>query len=223
MKKNPCSIVFEKLNESSLQLEKIDNVYDKLKNIVLNFKILNMQFYSHGDLANNCRNIITTEDKELKVIDIDSIKPMFYRENVFLSEIRYIFEDALSLLKCLEKISKIKMPIIDIEEIIISEFIKKLKNKDVKFIKDLGSDPWVEYVDISEDKFTKITQTVNQFLTEQPQPSIFTDFDYKQLFTKFGFVVNEHTKKLAHDIIEKLYQIIYDYFEIILTPRCEDT
>ena len=64
------------------------------KNIVNDFKTLNMMLMKHGDLQSNCNNIEYNKNlKKLMIIDVDSITPMFHWERIEIST-RNCIEDS---------------------------------------------------------------------------------------------------------------------------------
>ena len=225
LKEKPFSIVFQKLDEITLPREK-NKYLQELYQIIIDFEKLNKQFYTHGDLAKNCRNIITIVDKKLKVIDIDSIKPMFYKEKIQLNDIKPFFIDVLSLLNCLESVSEIKIPKIDLNLMINSEFISLLRMEDIKYIKDLSRDPYVEYVGINEAQFKESIKKVTEFseiLTGTREHSYRIELDYEKVLRNHAFVVNEFTKRLVYKIISKLYENIKENYEKICKKKSADT
>ncbi len=107
---NAIGVAFERLDDvrdGSI----MDAPKDDLKTLITDFCKLNEQFYMHGDIQNTCRNIVSYMDvfgeARLKVIDIESIIPMFVKngdnglEHIDLKYIKDIFIDFVSLVECL--------------------------------------------------------------------------------------------------------------------------
>jgi hypothetical protein len=104
-------VSFQKLN-NVLDESIMDVPKDNLKTLIADFCKLNEQFYTHGDIQNTCRNIVSYMDvkdkiRKLKVIDTESIKPIFVNdvhnalEYINLKHIKNIFVDFASLVECL--------------------------------------------------------------------------------------------------------------------------
>lgn len=121
--------------------EHLTNVSDDLNNfgptlkdemiaIIRDFKIFNSSGYTHRDLQNNCRNIVSYNDddtaqqiKKLKVIDLDD-PTNFINDTSLLNLLENLLGDYISLNKCLIKLKLLKRIIFDIPNLIT--FIKSL-------------------------------------------------------------------------------------------------
>ena len=120
--------------------EHLTNVSDDLNNfgptlkdemiaIIRDFKIFNSSWYTHRDLQNNCRNIVsyynddTLQIKKLKVIDLDD-PTNFINDTSLLNLLENLLGDYISLNKCLIKLKLLKRIIFDIPNLIT--FIKSL-------------------------------------------------------------------------------------------------
>ena len=120
--------------------EHLTNVSDDLNNfgptlkdemiaIIRDFKIFNSSGYTHRDLQNNCRNIVsyynddTLQIKKLKVIDLDDPKN-FINDTNLSNLLENLLGDYISLNKCLIKLKLLKRIIFDIPNLIT--FIKSL-------------------------------------------------------------------------------------------------
>ena len=120
--------------------EHLTNVSDDLNNfgptlkdemiaIIRDFKIFNSSGYTHHDLQNNCRNIVsyynddTLQIKKLKVIDLDDPKN-FINDTNLSNLLENLLGDYISLNKCLIKLKLLKRIIFDIPNLIT--FIKSL-------------------------------------------------------------------------------------------------
>ena len=82
------------------------------KNIVNDFKTINMMLMKHGDLQSNCNNIEYNKNlKKLMIIDVDSITPMFHWERIEISTRNciedYIINDLYGLLSCISKLKNV--------------------------------------------------------------------------------------------------------------------
>lgn len=92
-------------------LDGVDSLYnfgptlkDEMIAIIKDFKIFNSSGYTHGDLENNCRNIISYNDKgtkKLKVIDLEDPINFINDGTALESLIRVLLQDYISLNKCL--------------------------------------------------------------------------------------------------------------------------
>ena len=121
--------------------EHLTNVSDDLNNfgptlkdemiaIIRDFKIFNSSGYTHRDLQNNCRNIVSyynddtsQQIKKLKVIDLDDPKN-FINDTSLLNLLENLLGDYISLNKCLIKLKLLKRIIFDIPNLIT--FIKSI-------------------------------------------------------------------------------------------------
>lgn len=108
-------------------LTNVESLKDQMIQIITDFKIYNSSGYSHGDLQNNCRNIVSYNEngiRKLKVIDLDN--PInIIKNNVTLDNLlRYLLQDYISLNKCLINLGLLIEMITDID---ICSFIKLLK------------------------------------------------------------------------------------------------
>lgn len=121
--------------------EHLTNVSDDLNNfgptlkdemiaIIRDFKIFNSSGYTHRDLQNNCRNIVSyynddtsQQIKKLKVIDLDDPKN-FINDTNLSNLLENLLGDYISLNKCLIKLKLLKRIIFDIPNLIT--FIKSL-------------------------------------------------------------------------------------------------
>ena len=121
---------------------------DNFLKIINEFKTLNLRGYYHGDLQENCRNIVSINTNEFKVIDIDSISKIFNNDFVFINHLENSFKDIKDLIKCLNyhniTINSKKY------ELIINYLINKLyqnlfKNNKLYEIIDIIEPPWVKY------------------------------------------------------------------------------
>lgn len=93
------SVLYDYLGDVSSYWKFNSKLKKSIKQIVLDFKTLNLSGLAHGDLSNNCRNIVlVTSTGEVKVIDIDSIKSIYsYMGNFY----RYQeFTDLFGLIDC---------------------------------------------------------------------------------------------------------------------------
>ena len=120
--------------------EHLTNVSDDLNNfgptlkdemiaIIRDFKIFNSSGYTHRDLQNNCRNIVSyynddaLQIKKLKVIDLDDPKN-FINDTNLSNLLENLLGDYISLNKCLIKLKLLKRIIFDMTNLIT--FIKSL-------------------------------------------------------------------------------------------------
>jgi hypothetical protein len=121
--------------------EHLTNVSDDLNNfgptlkdemiaIIRDFKIFNSSGYTHRDLQNNCRNIVSyynddtsQQIKKLKVIDLDD-PTNFINDTSLLNLLENLLGDYISLNKCLIKLKLLKRIIFDMTNLIT--FIKSL-------------------------------------------------------------------------------------------------
>jgi hypothetical protein len=98
--------------------------------IIRDFKIFNSSGYTHRDLQNNCRNIVSyynddtsQQIKKLKVIDLDDPKN-FINDTNLSNLLENLLGDYISLNKCLIKLKLLKRIIFDIPNLIT--FIKSI-------------------------------------------------------------------------------------------------
>ena len=102
---------------------------DEMIEIIRDFKIFNSSGYTHRDLQNNCRNIVsyynddTLKIKKLKVIDLDEPKN-FINDTNLSNLLENLLGDYISLNKCLIKLKLLKRIIFDIPNLIT--FIKSI-------------------------------------------------------------------------------------------------
>jgi hypothetical protein len=168
------------------------NNKDNFLKVINEFKILNQRGYLHGDLQNNCRNIVSINENEFKVIDIDSISKIFNNDFVFISDLDNSFKDIKDLIKCLTY-QKVHIDIKKYESIIENLIDKLYKHLFVsqKFyeIIDIREPPWVRY--------------------QAKNPKLYTDVKInKSKWATINLYVWEHIK----DIITVLYiELIKDF------------
>ena len=102
---------------------------DEMIEIIRDFKIFNSSGYTHRDLQNNCRNIVSyynddaLQIKKLKVIDLDDPKN-FINDTNLSNLLENLLGDYISLNKCLIKLKLLKRIIFDMTNLIT--FIKSL-------------------------------------------------------------------------------------------------
>jgi hypothetical protein len=86
---------------------------DNILNIIYDFKIYNNHGYYHNDLQENCRNIssyLEGEIRKLKVIDLDDskkISDLINIDDIKLDKLQLLFKDYISLVNCLHRHSVI--------------------------------------------------------------------------------------------------------------------
>ena len=108
----------------------LKGVKDEMIEIIRDFKIFNSSGYTHRDLQNNCRNIVSyynddtsQQIKKLKVIDLDDPKN-FINDTNLSNLLENLLGDYISLNKCLIKLKLLKRIIFDMPNLIT--FIKSL-------------------------------------------------------------------------------------------------